>query len=106
MSLASSHSSNLVRPLSVSPMRQAAPPPDPLLQYLFFDLLGISLVLVFHVADPGSIGVLQEEDTKLGVLGANLLGNIDPPLPPSKPHRLNHGWLLTYKPVVERCDVQ
>ena len=47
-------------------MRQAAcPSMDPLLQYLYVDLLGISQVLVFHVADPSSISVLQEEDTKL-----------------------------------------
>ena len=58
-------------------------------------------MFVFHVADPGSIGVLQEEDGKLVVLGADLLGNVDSPLPPSEPHQLNQGWLPIYKVLVE-----
>ena len=62
-------------------------------------------MLIFYVADPGAIGVLQEEDAKLGVLGADLLGNVDPPLPASKSHQLNQGWLLIYKVVIEEWDV-
>ena len=61
-------------------------------------------MLVFNVADPGSIGV-QEEDAKLVVLGADLLGNVDSPLPPSKPHQLSQGWLPTCNVVVEGWDV-
>ena len=58
-------------------------------------------MFVFHVADPGSIGVLQEEDAKLVVLGADLLGNVDSPLPSSKPHQLYQGQLPIYKLLVE-----
>ena len=62
-------------------------------------------MLIFYVADPGAIGVLQEEDAKLGVLGADLLGNVDPPLPASEPHQLHQGWLPTCNVVVEGWDV-
>ena len=48
-------------------------------------------MLVFNVVDPGAIGVLQEEDAKLVVLGADLLGNVDSPLPASESHQLNQG---------------
>ena len=60
-------------------------------------------MLVFNVADSGSITVLQKEDAKLRVFGADLLGNVDSPLPPSKPHQLNQGWLPIYKVLVEGC---
>ena len=60
---------------------------------------------MFHVADPGALGVLQEEDAKLVVLGADLLGNVDSPLPPSEPHQLYQGQLPIYKVLVEEQDV-
>ena len=44
-----------------------------------------------------SIGVFQEEDAKLCVFGADLLGNIDPSLLPSELHQLNHGQIPNYK---------
>ena len=62
-------------------------------------------MLVFHVAYPGSVGVPQEEDAKLVVLGADFLGNVDSPLPPSEPHQLNQGRLLIYNVAVEEWDV-
>jgi len=62
-------------------------------------------VFVFHVADPISIGVFQEQDAKLGVLGADLLGDVDPSLPPSEPHQLNQVQLPTCKVMVGGYDV-
>ena len=48
-------------------------------------------VIMFHVADPGSIGVIQEEEAaKLAVFIANLLGNIDHPLHPLESNALQH----------------
>jgi len=61
-------------------------PTNPFLKNLLIDPLSITSVLVFHVADPISIGVIQKKDAKLVILGANLLWNIDPSLPASEPH--------------------
>ena len=63
------------------------------------------LLPCLHVVDPISINVFQEQDAKLGVLGADLLGDVDPSLLPSEPHQLNQGWLPTCKVMVERYDV-
>jgi len=62
-------------------------------------------VLVFHVAYPISVGVFQEQDAKLCVLGADLLGDVDPSLPSSEPYQLNQGRLPTCKVMVEGYDV-
>ena len=48
---------------------------------------------MFHVADPTSVGIFKEQDAKLGVLGADLLRDVDLSLPPWERHKLNQGRL-------------
>ena len=67
---------------------------NPLPEYLDVDLLRISLVLVFYVADSSFSSVLQEEETKVVVIGANLLGNVDAPLPPWEPDAFYYSWVI------------
>ena len=58
-------------------------------------------MLVFHVVDSMSVVVFKEQDAKLCILGADLLGDVDPSLPPSEPQQVNQGQLPTYKVMVE-----
>ena len=60
----------------------------PLLENLCVDLLCIFSMFVVDVADFSSSGIIQEKETKQGVLGADLLGDVDPSLCPSEPDQL------------------
>jgi len=45
-------------------------------------------MFVLDVADFSSCGIIQEKEAKQGVLGADLLGDVDPSLCPSEPDQL------------------
>ena len=67
-------------------------PSDPIMEDLCVDTFGIFSVFVFHIANFISSGVFQEEDAKVVVFGANLLGNIDLSLSPFKADAIWQSW--------------
>ena len=57
---------------------------------LCVDLLSISSVFVFYVADSSSIMVIQEQDAELAVIRANFSWNVDGSLHPLERDALHH----------------
>ena len=69
---------------------------DPLFDNLFVDFLSLILITVSYRFDPLSILILKQEKTKITVLDANLLRNVDPSLSPSESDAFDQGWLVNY----------
>ena len=71
---------------------------------LSVDALSIFSVLVFQIVDLTSCGVIKEEDAKLMIFGANLLGNIDSSLPPLEPDALRQRWTVCSDNTLDMYD--
>ena len=59
-----------------------SPPGRPLLENFCVDVLDISSVLAFYVADSNSIYIIEEKHAESAIIRANLLWNVDFSLPP------------------------
>ena len=68
---------------------------DPLLEDLHIDLFSIIHMFVSYGLDPCSSIIIQQEETKVMILDANLLRDIDSSLSPSKSDTFNQGWSIS-----------
>ena len=59
---------------------------------LLVNFLSLIHILLSYGFDPLSILILQQEETKILVLDANLLGNVDLSLPRNLIHSRRVGW--------------
>ena len=69
---------------------------DPLFKDLFVNFLSFIHILFCYSFDSLSILILQQEKTKITVLDANLLRNVDPSLSSSESDAFDQGWLVNY----------
>ena len=69
---------------------------DPLLEDLHIDSFSIIIMFVGYGTNPCSSVILQQEETKVVVLDANLLGNIDSSFSTSKSDTFNQSWSISF----------